>query len=333
MQSGSAIIVTFVQIHATKKEFPDCGEIARASSGDESELDVFKRGSIFFSGIGFAQVIQLNEIVVIVKIEFRHKTFTETESTHAIIIGIQPGRPHTESHHIGNHNHGCSCDGALCGEPNREGKLPRIVVHSARIHDGENISHHSGLDNLLSCDGTNSAVGEDSGNDGHCFAVDGHAADLKVEFESGGYFYVSLEGALFFHEMRQGIISIAFDPFRQIRLIIKTNLGSSRKLADKLHYKIKSIRIIHLWMNQRRKQNSPPIDQRIVRLARIIQYNFRHINPTRLMPNIRVHNIFPQMHHGKRVEDRHAQGLNGEPLCGISSTVALPVYGAQGDSE
>src|SRR5579883_1633369 len=89
---------------------------------------------------------------------------TDLNPTDAIATGIQQWGENANSHQSGDDRDNTACNAALGWQTNLIRPLTGIVVHTAGIHDAENIFNVSLLDGAFACNRVDAAIGQGGGN-------------------------------------------------------------------------------------------------------------------------------------------------------------------------
>ncbi len=128
----------------------------------------------------------------------------ELDPAHRVPYLVQRGRPQRDGHQVGHHQHYVPAHAGLAGEADlnsgreivvppsgalhlvvtyQEGKLPRVVVHPAAVHEREDVPDTVSLEDLLPGYGTDAPVGQRRSHHGEGLGV--HLEGAKLVMQDG----------------------------------------------------------------------------------------------------------------------------------------------------
>ena len=148
--------------------------------------------------------------------ELLHQALTEFNATDRIAHGIQSGRPDTDAHHVGNHQHQRSRDTTFCRQTDFKGELSREIVHPTAQHQGKTVLYRGWFEYDLPRHGIGPCIGQGGRSYGEVACAGFYGATLKIELQ--GFLKVRfVRKRIFFpHEIGQGKVPVRSLPFGEI---------------------------------------------------------------------------------------------------------------------
>src|SRR5215470_455539 len=134
VKRGAAIVVADVRIHAGGDQGANLVKITLTGGPAQPDLVVERRLVLAQPGVTLVRTLVVDQAVIGVEVVPRDQLAAELDTAYRVTQGVEPRRPDANAHDLWDDEHQRAGHTTLGRQSDREGELPRVVVHATGGH-------------------------------------------------------------------------------------------------------------------------------------------------------------------------------------------------------